>query len=74
LFPQVKLKSGVELSRFDKTGVQFTDGTRLDVDAVIFATGFRVDVREDVANILTEKGEKGSSSILSFKTFFFVFC
>ncbi|AET38148.1 flavin-containing monooxygenase Ecym_2416 [Eremothecium cymbalariae DBVPG len=38
---KVKLKQGVSLKRFTKTGVEFTDGTKLeDLDAVILATGF----------------------------------
>jgi hypothetical protein len=57
LFPQIKLKSGVEISRFDKTGVQLSDGSRLDVDAVIFATGYG-DMRDSVAHILPQKSNR----------------
>jgi len=33
----VKIKQGVELTRYTPTGVIFTDGTTLDADVVIFA-------------------------------------
>jgi putative flavoprotein involved in K+ transport len=59
MFPQIKLKSGVEISRFEKTGVQLSDGSRLDADAVIFATGYGGDMRDTVAHILPQKSNGG---------------
>jgi hypothetical protein len=59
MLPQIKVKSGVEVSRFDKTGVQLSDGSRLDVDGVIFATGYDGDMRESVAYILPQKSKDG---------------
>lgn len=35
----IKLKSGVEIQSFEESGLRFEDGTRLDADVVIFATG-----------------------------------
>lgn len=36
----IKLKSGVEVDALTKTGVQMADGTHLDADVVIYATGY----------------------------------
>ncbi|KAF7350593.1 Flavin-binding monooxygenase [Mycena sanguinolenta] len=37
---QVKIKQGVEIARFTKNSAVFTDGSSLEVDAVIFATSY----------------------------------
>ncbi|KZT62299.1 FAD/NAD(P)-binding domain-containing protein [Calocera cornea HHB12733] len=37
---KIGLKNRCEIDRFTPTGVQFTDGTELPVDLVVFATGF----------------------------------
>jgi len=37
---KIKLKVGGEIERFTSSGLKFTDGTILDVDVVVFATGF----------------------------------
>jgi hypothetical protein len=34
---KVKIKNGVELDRYLPNGVVFTDGSKLEVDAVIYA-------------------------------------
>lgn len=36
---KIKLKTGGELQNYTENGVKFTDGTVLDADVVIFATG-----------------------------------
>ena len=36
----VKIKQGVELTRYTPTSVVFTDGTILDADVIIFAYEF----------------------------------
>ena len=36
----VAVKSGVEIQVFRENGVQFTDGSELDIDGVIFACVF----------------------------------
>ncbi|KAF7362786.1 Flavin-binding monooxygenase [Mycena venus] len=37
---EVKIKQGVEISRFTENSAVFTDGSSLDVDAVVFATSY----------------------------------
>jgi len=66
----IKLKSGSAIKRFTEKGLKFRDGTKLEADAVVFATGYgnpRDHMREvcspqdaDKVNELwgvTEKGE-----------------
>jgi hypothetical protein len=36
---KIKLKNDAQISRFTQKGLEFTDGSTLDADAVIFATG-----------------------------------
>ncbi|KAF4592656.1 FAD/NAD(P)-binding domain-containing protein [Pleurotus pulmonarius] len=36
---KIKLKSGPRIERFTKTGLKFDDGSELDADVVLFATG-----------------------------------
>ncbi|EJC99000.1 FAD/NAD-binding domain-containing protein [Fomitiporia mediterranea MF3/22] len=38
---KIKIKSGVEIDRFKENGVVFTDGSDLEADSVIFATGYQ---------------------------------
>ena len=37
---KVKIKQGVEIERFTTTGLEFADGTTLDADIVVLATGY----------------------------------
>jgi len=37
---EIKVKSGVEIQGFSENGVILSDGSTLDADVVIFATGF----------------------------------
>ncbi|KAF7791510.1 hypothetical protein EIP86_002526 [Pleurotus ostreatoroseus] len=37
---KIKIKQGIEPNAFTSTGLKFTDGSELTVDAVIFATGY----------------------------------
>jgi NAD(P)H-nitrite reductase large subunit len=37
---KIKLKSGSQIENFTEKGIQFEDGTVLDADVVIFATGY----------------------------------
>ncbi|KAJ7925056.1 FAD/NAD-binding domain-containing protein [Mycena leptocephala] len=37
---KVKIKQGVEIARFTETSALFTDGSSLEVDAVVFATSY----------------------------------
>ncbi|KAI0941996.1 hypothetical protein AcW1_009664 [Taiwanofungus camphoratus] len=47
---RVKVKQGVEIDRFTENGVVFTDGSELEADLVVFATGYG-DPREDIKDI-----------------------
>jgi cation diffusion facilitator CzcD-associated flavoprotein CzcO len=49
---KIKVKSGVFVERYTENGLQFSDGTVLPADVVIFATGFRGNLRDDVRELL----------------------
>ena len=36
---KIKLKSGTPIKRFTKTGFEFEDGSTVDADVIMFATG-----------------------------------
>jgi filamentous hemagglutinin family protein len=36
---KIKLKNDAQITRFRQNGLEFTDGSTLDVDVVVFATG-----------------------------------
>ncbi|EIW83191.1 FAD/NAD(P)-binding domain-containing protein [Coniophora puteana RWD-64-598 SS2] len=50
---KIKLKSGPKIERFTSSGIQFEDGSHLDTDVAIFATGYG-DARSAYAKILGE--------------------
>ena len=37
---KIKLKNDSQISRFTKNGLEFADGSTLDADTVVFATGY----------------------------------
>lgn len=37
---KIKLKSGTQIERFTEKGLKFEDGTELEADTVIYATGY----------------------------------
>ncbi|EKM60229.1 uncharacterized protein PHACADRAFT_203476 [Phanerochaete carnosa HHB-10118-sp] len=37
---KIKIKSGVDVERFTPTGVRFSDGTELEADVIVVATGY----------------------------------
>ena len=51
---RIKLKSGQKIDKFTPTGIQFEDGSHLDTDVVIFATGYG-DARTAYTKILGEE-------------------
>ncbi|KAJ2989557.1 hypothetical protein NUW54_g8745 [Trametes sanguinea] len=55
----IQVKSGISPERFIETGLAFSDGTKLDADAIIFATGYQ-PVMESVRGLL---GEENSSLV-----------
>lgn len=48
---QIKAKKG-DIESFTPTGLKFTDGTTLDADLIIFATGFNTNIREEMEKIV----------------------
>ncbi|MDQ1505998.1 MAG: hypothetical protein QOD57_3725 [Actinomycetota bacterium] len=48
---KIGIKQGVEIDRFTKTGVVFSDGTSLDADVVVLATGYQ-NMRESARRLL----------------------
>jgi putative flavoprotein involved in K+ transport len=51
---KVKIKQGVEIERFTETGLRFADGTTLDADVVVLATGYD-DMRETARRLLGDE-------------------
>ncbi|KAF9003756.1 FAD/NAD-P-binding domain-containing protein [Hymenopellis radicata] len=51
---KVKVKQGVEIAEYEKNTVVFTDGSTLDADAVIYATGYR-NIRESMRKVFGNK-------------------
>ena len=51
---KIKIKQGVEIERFTNDGVIFTDGTSLDADVVVLATGYQ-NMRESARQLLGDK-------------------
>lgn len=37
---KIKIKSNTQIEKYTKTGIKFTDGSELDADVVVYATGF----------------------------------
>lgn len=48
---KVKVKGG-EIESFTPTGLKFTDGSTLDSDLIVFATGFNTNIREEMEKIV----------------------
>ena len=36
---KIKIKNGTQIERYTKTGIRFTDGSEIDADVVMYATG-----------------------------------
>jgi hypothetical protein len=50
----IKIKSGAPLTGFSKHGLEFSDGSLLDADVVVFATGFEGNMRVMAAQLFEE--------------------
>jgi putative flavoprotein involved in K+ transport len=37
---QIKVKSGAKIEAITPTGIAFSDGTKLDADVIVYATGY----------------------------------
>jgi putative flavoprotein involved in K+ transport len=51
---KIKIKQGVEIERFTTDGVVFSDGTSLNADVVVLATGYQ-NMRESARRLLGDK-------------------
>lgn len=55
---KIKLKNGTQIERFTHKGLKFTDGSELEADVVLFATGFS-DPRGPITDLVgAEEGKK----------------
>lgn len=61
---KLKVKSGILPTSFTKTGLRFEDGSEVEADVIVLATGFRSNLRESVASII------GSSTASHLDDFF----
>jgi putative flavoprotein involved in K+ transport len=50
----IKLKSGVEATRIERDGIVLSDGSRLDADYIVYATGYR-PMDEHVAKLVSRE-------------------
>lgn len=51
----IKIKSEVPLTGFSRHGLDFSDGSSLDADVVVFATGFEGNIRVMAEHILGDE-------------------
>jgi hypothetical protein len=49
------MKSGAMLTHYTANGLGFADGTELFADLIVFATGFDLNMRNDVKTLFGEK-------------------
>lgn len=50
---KIKIKNGTQISKFTKTGLAFEDGSTVDADVILYATGFS-DARDIIRQIVPE--------------------
>jgi hypothetical protein len=51
----IKVKSGVMISKFTENGLAFEDGEEIEADLVVFATGYEKDIRRQAAGIVGDE-------------------
>ncbi|OZJ03213.1 hypothetical protein BZG36_04538 [Bifiguratus adelaidae] len=51
---KIKMKQGQEINHFDENGIVFADGSRLDADIVVLATGYK-NMRETARRIFGDE-------------------
>lgn len=51
---KIKIKNGTQISGFTKTGLAFEDGSTVDADVVLYATGFS-DARDPIRKIVSQE-------------------
>lgn len=49
---QVKIKSDALPVTYTETGLEFSDGSHIDADVVVFATGYKADIRDSARRIV----------------------
>ncbi|KAJ7762375.1 hypothetical protein DFH07DRAFT_814148, partial [Mycena maculata] len=49
---EIKVKSDAKIESITPTGIAFSDGSKLDVDVIVYATGFEKDMRTSIAAIV----------------------
>ncbi|KAK7063707.1 hypothetical protein R3P38DRAFT_2819876 [Favolaschia claudopus] len=49
---EIKVKSDALITAITPTGLEFSDGTKLEVDVIVYATGYEKDARKTVAPII----------------------
>ncbi|KAI0791868.1 hypothetical protein C8Q75DRAFT_876016 [Abortiporus biennis] len=54
---KIKLKNDSQIERFTQTGLKFEDGSELDADVVLYATGF-ADASEPISRIVGDEVSK----------------
>jgi hypothetical protein len=52
---KVKVKSDALPTAYTETGLEFGDGSQLDADVVVFATGYKSDLRESARRIIGDE-------------------
>jgi hypothetical protein len=56
---QIKVKGDAAISGYTETGLEFSDGSKLNADVIVFCTGFSHDVRGEAIKIVgPELGEQ----------------
>jgi hypothetical protein len=56
---QIKVKGDAAISSYTETGLEFSDGSKLNADVIVFCTGFSHDVRGEAIKIVgSELGER----------------
>lgn len=54
----IKIKSGSEIVRYTDNGLAFGDGTELEADFIVLATGHQHDVRKQAATFIGSEADK----------------
>lgn len=54
---QIKTKSDAHPTRYTPTGLEFSDGTELPADVIVFTTGFVGNMRHNVSALVSPEVE-----------------
>jgi hypothetical protein len=54
---QIKMKSNAHPTRYTPTGLEFSDGTELPADVIVFTTGFVGNMRHNVSALVSPEVE-----------------